>query len=41
MPEGVDHDRIEANFARGVLTIRMPKTAQAQKAAKKIAVKTA
>jgi HSP20 family protein len=41
MPEGVNGDKIEANFAKGVLTIRLPKTAEAQKAEKKIAVKAA
>jgi HSP20 family protein len=39
LPEGVDADRIEANFARGVLTVKLPKTAEAQKAEKKITVK--
>lgn len=41
LPEGVDADKIEATFARGVLTVRLPKTAEAQKAEKKIAVKAA
>jgi HSP20 family protein len=41
IPEGVDADKIEANFAKGVLTVRLPKTAEAQKLAKKIAVKAA
>lgn len=40
VPEGVEADRIDANFARGVLTVRLPKTAEA-KAEKKIAVKAA
>jgi len=40
VPEGVNADKIEANFAKGVLTITLPKTAEAQ-AEKKIAVKAA
>ncbi|RUV74825.1 MAG: Hsp20/alpha crystallin family protein [Mesorhizobium sp.] len=41
LPEGVDADKIEANFAKGVLTVKLPKTAEAQKAEKKIEVKAA
>jgi HSP20 family protein len=41
VPEGVDADKIEATFKNGVLTVTMPKTAEAQKAEKKIAVKAA
>ena len=41
LPEGVDADKIEANFAKGVLTVKLPKTAEAQKAEKKITVKAA
>ncbi|WP_157016687.1 MULTISPECIES: Hsp20/alpha crystallin family protein [Phyllobacteriaceae] len=41
VPDGVDADRIEATFTKGVLTVRLPKTAQAQKADKKIEVKAA
>ncbi|TGQ53106.1 Hsp20/alpha crystallin family protein [Mesorhizobium sp. M1C.F.Ca.ET.193.01.1.1] len=41
LPEGIDADKIDASFARGVLTVRLPKTAAAQKAEKKIAVKAA
>jgi HSP20 family protein len=39
VPEGVDADKIEANFKKGVLTIMLPKTAEAQKPVKTIAVK--
>lgn len=39
LPDGVDADAIDAAFARGVLTVRLPKTAEAQQAEKKIAVK--
>ncbi|MGX8012361.1 Hsp20/alpha crystallin family protein [Mesorhizobium sp. ORM8.1] len=41
LPEGVDPDKIDASFAKGVLTVKMPKTAEAQKAEKKITVKAA
>jgi HSP20 family protein len=41
VPEGVDADKIEAGFKKGVLTVTLPKSAAAQKAAKKIAVKAA
>lgn len=41
VPEGVDADKIEATFKKGVLTVLLPKTAEAQRAAKKIAIKAA
>jgi len=41
MPDGVDTDKIEANFKKGVLTVTLPKKAEAQKPAKKIDVKAA
>lgn len=41
LPDGVDRDKIVANLAKGVLTITLPKTAEAQKPQKKIEVKTA
>lgn len=41
LPEGVDQDKIEAIFAKGVPTITLPKTAEAQKQHKKIEVKVA
>lgn len=41
LPEGVDADKIEANFTKGVLTVKLPKTAEAQKAEEKITVKAA
>ncbi len=39
LPEGVDTDKIEASLKNGVLTVTLPKTAEAQKPAKKIEVK--
>ena len=41
MPEGVDTNKIEAAFNKGVLKITLPKTAEAQKAETKIAIKAA
>ncbi len=41
LPEGVDADKIEARFANGVLSVKLPKTAEAKKAEKTIAVKAA
>jgi len=41
LPEGVDTDKIEATFKNGVLKVTLPKTVEAQKAAKKIEVKAA
>lgn len=41
LPEDVDRDTIEATFANGVLTVTLPKSATAQKSAKKIEVKAA
>jgi HSP20 family protein len=41
VPDGVDTDKVEASFKNGVLKVTLPKTAEAQKAVKQIAVKTA
>ncbi len=41
LPEGVDRDNIEASYDTGVLSIHVPKTEQAQRAQKKIQVRTA
>jgi HSP20 family protein len=41
VPEGVDSDKIEASFRKGVLTITLPKKPEAQKPVKKIDVKAA
>jgi HSP20 family protein len=40
LPPGVDTDKIEATFKKGVLTVTLPKTPEAQKAVKQITVKT-
>lgn len=39
VPDGVDTDKIEASFKKGVLTVTLPKTPEALKKEKKIAVK--
>ncbi|HZS81431.1 MAG TPA: Hsp20/alpha crystallin family protein [Stellaceae bacterium] len=41
LPEGVDRDKITADFSKGVLTVTLPKTAEARKQQKKIDVKAA
>ena len=41
LPAGVDRDKISAELAKGVLTIALPKTAEAQQQQKKIEVKAA
>lgn len=41
LPEGVDTGKIEASFAKGVLKVTLPKTAEAQQPAKKIDIKAA
>jgi HSP20 family protein len=40
LPVGVGSDKIEAEFANGVLTVLLPKTAEAARKHKKIAVKS-
>jgi HSP20 family protein len=39
LPSGIDKDKTEATFKRGVLTITMPKTVQARKEVKKLEIK--
>ena len=39
VPENVDADKIGAKFAKGVLTVTLPKTAEAKKKQRKIAIK--
>jgi len=39
LPDGVDSNKIEAAFKKGVLTVTLPKKPEAQKPAKKIEVK--
>jgi HSP20 family protein len=40
LPSSVDRDKVAADFSKGVLTITLPKTAEAQKPQKKIEVKS-
>ncbi len=41
LPEGVDPEKIEASFANGILTVTIPKRAEAKAEEKKIEVKAA
>ncbi|SON56341.1 Spore protein SP21 [Hartmannibacter diazotrophicus] len=41
LPEGVDADAIKADISKGVLTVKMPKSAEAKKSEKTIPVKAA
>jgi HSP20 family protein len=41
LPSSVDRDKVAADFSKGVLTITLPKTAEAQKPQKKIEIKSA
>jgi HSP20 family protein len=41
VPNGIDADRIEAEFKNGVLTVTLPKTPETMKSEKKIAIKKA
>lgn len=41
LPDGVDRDRIEASFSKGVLTMTLPKTPAAAAQPKKIDIKAA
>ena len=41
LPDRIDRDKITADLSKGVLTIALPKSAEGQKPAKKIEVKTA
>ena len=40
LPTSVERDKIAADFSKGVLTVTLPKTAEAQKPIKKIAVRS-
>jgi HSP20 family protein len=41
LPEGVDADKIEATMKSGVLTVVLPKSAEAQKKSRKVEIKAA
>ena len=40
LPEGIDEEKIDAKFAKGLLTIRLPKTEEALQKEKRIPIKT-
>ena len=40
LPEDIDPDKIEASLKKGVLTVVLPKTAEAQKKARKVEIKS-
>jgi len=40
LPQGTDRDKIDARFDKGVLTVTLPKTAQAVQQQKKIAIQS-
>jgi HSP20 family protein len=41
LPAGIDRDRIEAGFSKGILTVTLPKTADAQQSERKVDIKAA
>jgi len=41
LPDGIDTDMIEASFAKGVLTVRLPKTTEARNAERAIVINAA
>jgi HSP20 family protein len=41
IPEGIDSNRVEASFKKGVLTVTLPKSAEFQKERKRIPIKAA
>jgi HSP20 family protein len=41
VPDGIDTNKIDATYRKGVLTVTLPKSAAAQKAEQKITVKAA
>ncbi|MEC9367069.1 MAG: Hsp20/alpha crystallin family protein [Pseudomonadota bacterium] len=38
LPEGIDEDKVKADFAKGVLTVTLPKSPEAAKKEKKISI---
>jgi len=39
VPNGIDADKIEASYSKGVLTVRLPKSAEGQKTERRISIK--
>ncbi len=40
LPEGLDEEKIDAKFVKGLLTIRLPKSEEALQKEKRIPIKT-
>lgn len=40
LPDGIESERVDARFAKGVLTITLPKTAAAKQADRKVQIRT-
>lgn len=40
VPEGIDRDKVDASFRKGVLTITLPKTPEGQQKTKKVEIKS-
>ncbi|WP_341211450.1 Hsp20/alpha crystallin family protein [uncultured Limimaricola sp.] len=40
LPKGIDEDKVEARFANGVLTVRLPKSQDALRHEKRVSIKT-
>lgn len=41
LPDGIDLKKVDAEFKSGVLTVKLPKTAEAKKTGKKVPIKSA
>lgn len=39
IPDGIDRDKVEAEFSKGVLVIHLPKTAEAREKSRKVKIK--
>ena len=40
LPDGIDLKRVDADFKNGVLTVKLPKTAEAKRSGKKVPIKS-
>jgi HSP20 family protein len=39
LPDGVDADKIDASFSKGVLTVKLPKTTEATQNERRVTIK--